>query len=101
MAKNIRQKASNLFAREVPYNKLNNIAKIRRLFKKLKGEALKSGVQIGKSSTAEEICRGLSEKLPEMSVFNDLMARCYAAARYGDIAPSHEDLKKLEKKLLK
>lgn len=101
IAKNIRQKAASLFVREEPYNKLpNDIAKTRRLFKYYKEKAKQDGVQMSKSSTSEEICRGLSEKFPEISEFNDLMERCYGLARYGEEAPLPEELTKLENKLL-
>ncbi len=98
----IRQRAEGLFAREVPYNKLpNGIAKTRRLFKYYKEKAQLAGVQIGKSSTSEEICSDLSDKLPETNDFNILMAKCYGQARYGEAEPIPEELHILENKLIR
>ncbi|QNU68055.1 hypothetical protein EHE19_006335 [Ruminiclostridium herbifermentans] len=98
----IRQRAEDLFVREIPYNKLpNGIAKTRRLFKYYKDKAQQEGVQISKSSTSEEICRGMSDKLPETSDFNALMAKCYGVARYGEAEPMPEELHMLEDKLIR
>ncbi len=102
IAKNIRQKAASLFVREVPYNKLpNDIAKTRRLFKYFKDKAKQDGVQMSKSSTSDEICQDVSEKAPETKPFNDLISKCYAAARYGEVEPLPDELTKLENRLLK
>lgn len=98
----IRQRAEGLFFREIPYNKLpNGIAKTRRLFKHYKDKAKLAGVQLSKSSTSEEICRGLSDKLPETNEFNALMAKCYGEARYGEAEPLPEELHMLENKLIR
>ncbi len=102
MAKKLRQIVGDLFDKEPPYNKLpNNIAKIRRLFKHYKSKAQQLGVPMSKSLTAEEICQGVSEKIPETKQFNDLLSRCYAAARYGEVGPTSQELLQLESKLLK
>lgn len=102
MAKKLRQMVGDLFDKEPPYNKLpNNIAKVRRLFKYYKSKAQKLGVSMSKSSTSEEICQGVSEKIPETKQFNNLLSSCYAAARYGEVAPSSQELNLLESKLLK
>ncbi len=98
----IRQRAEGLFIREIPYNKLpNGIAKTRRLFKYYKDKAQLVGVHLSKSSTSEEICREVSEKLPETSDFNALMAKCYGTARYGEAEPLLEELHMLENKLIR
>ncbi len=102
MVNKIRQRVEGLFSRDIPYNKLpNGIAKTRRLFKHFKNKAGLADVQISKSSTSEEICRGLSDKLPETSDFNTLMAKCYGLARYGEAEPLPEELHMLESKLIK
>ncbi len=102
MVNKIRQRAQGLFIREIPYNKLpNGIAKMRRLFKHYKDKAQLAGVQTSKSSTSEEICTGVSDKLPETSEFNALMAKCYGAARYGETEPLPEELHILENKLIR
>lgn len=102
MINKIRKRAEGLFIREIPYNKLpNGIAKTRRLFKHYKDKAQLAGVQLSKSSTSEEICRGLSQKLPETSEFSALMAKCYGVARYGEAEPLPEELQMLENKLIR
>jgi hypothetical protein len=102
MARKLRQIVGDLFDKEPAYNKLpNNIAKIRRLFKYYKCKAQQSGVPMSKSSTAEEICQGVSEKAPETKQFNIFLSKCYAAARYGEVAPSSQEMHELESKLLK
>lgn len=102
ISKRLRKKFDSLFDRETPYNKLpNDIAKIRRLFRNYKNKAQKDGVQISKASTSKEICQDISEKAPETKPLNDILERCYDAARYGEIAPLPQELKQLEGKLRK
>jgi sugar-specific transcriptional regulator TrmB len=97
LAKKISKATKSLFEKEIPYNKLpDEKAKVRRLFK-----YFLNGVSINISSTAEEICSQASGISPETNEFNNLMSRNYNGARYGDLAPSRQDLEQLESKLLK
>jgi len=102
MARKFRNVVEGVFDREIPYNKLpNGIAKTRRLFKHFETTAQQAGVQISNSSTAEEICQQVSGKTPKTKQFDDLVSRCYDAARYGEVAPTLEELLELENKLLR
>ncbi len=102
---NIAKKIRNMlgvFDREVPYNKLpNRIEKTRRLFRNYRDKVQHAGMIINKSSTAEEICKEVSEKNPQTKPINSLLSECYDAARYGNIEPSLKELAELESKLLK
>lgn len=102
MAKRLHDMATGLFDREIPYKKLpNDIAKMCRLFKYYKNNAQLSGVKISNSSTAQEICHKVADISPETEQFNNLLLKCYDAARYDDSAPSPQELLQLESKLLK
>ncbi len=102
MVKKISNTAKSLFEKEIPYNKLpDDKAKIRRLFKYFLNKSKQNGLSINVSSTAEEICSQTSGISPETMQFNNLMSTSYNAARYGDMAPSRQDLEQLESKLLK
>jgi len=102
MAKKLHDIATSLFDREIPYNKLpNDIAKIRRLFKIYKNNVQQAGVKISSSSTAQEICNNVSDKSPETKQFNNLLSKCYEAARYDEATPSPQELQQMENKLLK
>lgn len=95
-------RAAGLFAREIPYHKLpDDISKVRRLFKYFRNKTKRAGVNTGYSLTAQELCREAGDAEPGSEPFNGLMARCYDSARYGDAAPTPEELRKLEEKLLK
>jgi len=102
MGKRLHDIATGLFDREMPYNKLpNDISKMRRLFKYHKNNVQLIGVEISRSSTAEEICHHASAISPETEQFNKLISKCYDAARYGETAPSPQELLQLESRLLK
>ncbi len=92
-------RARGLFSREVPYNKLpDGKAKLRRLFRNFVDKSIGIGVNVKKSSTANEISRGASATVPSEKELNNLMSDSYNAVRYGDKEPSSEDLKILEEK---
>ncbi len=92
-------RARGLFSREVPYNKLpDGKAKLRRLFRNFVDKSMGIGVNVKKSSTANEISRGASATVPSEKELNNLMSDNYNAVRYGDMEPSSEDLEILEEK---
>lgn len=93
-------RARNIFSREVPYNKLpDGKAKVRRLFRNFVNKSVRMGVPVKNSSTAEEISKGSSAAAPLDTEVNNLMAKSYNAARYGDMEPLPGELKVLEEKL--
>ncbi|ACL76864.1 hypothetical protein [Ruminiclostridium cellulolyticum] len=93
-------RARNIFSREVPYNKLpDGKAKVRRLFRNFVNKSVRMGVPVKNSSTAEEISKGSSAAAPLDTEVNNLMAKSYNAARYGDMEPLPGELKILEEKL--
>lgn len=94
--------AAGIFKREVPYDKLpDDTAKVRRLMKYFISRIRKSGVKVTNASTAQEICREAGGISPVPEQFNALLAECYDKARYDNTAPSKEQLRQLEEKLLK
>ncbi len=102
LASRFQNLAAGILKREVPYDKLpDDTAKVRRLMKYFISMIRKSGVKVTNASTAQEICReaGGISLVPEQ--FNALLAECYDKARYDNTAPSKEQLRQLEEKLLK
>lgn len=94
--------AAGILKREVPYDKLpDDTAKVRRLMKYFISRIRKSGVKVTNASTAQEICREAGGISPVPEQFNALLAECYDKARYDNTAPSKEQLRQLEEKLLK
>lgn len=95
-------RARRLFSSEVPYNKLpDGKAKIRRLFRNFVYKSTGIGVNIKKSSTADEISRSASAAVPSETELNKLMSEIYNSVRYGDIEPSQGNLEILEEKFNK
>jgi hypothetical protein len=102
MAHKFRNMAAGLFNREIPYSNLpDGISKVRRLFIYFVNNVKKTGVKVPNASTARELCRDAGGIVPEASQFNALLADCYDRARYGDTAPTEQQLRQLEEKLLK
>lgn len=99
MAKRLRDRIGGLFDREVPYRKLqNDMLRVRRLFKYFYEDVRKSRLNIKNSNTAAEICSKVSESSPDTLQYNSTMSKCYDAARYGNMNPTPEELKLLERK---
>jgi hypothetical protein len=73
----------------------------KSLKNKNRNKAQQAGVRISKSSTAEEICQGVSDKEPQTKQFDDLMPKCFDSVRYGEVGQSPQELLELEHKLLK
>ena len=102
MSQKIRSTAASLFHRELPYHKLpDDIAKVRRLFGRYKERARLSGVAVRGSSTAGEICTGAAARSIQNKAFDELMQRCFDAARYGGIPPTEQERRRMEEQLLK
>ncbi len=102
LASRFQNLAAGILKREVPYDKLpDDTAKVRRLMKYFISRIRKSGVKVTNASTAQEICREAGGISPVPEQFNALLAECYDKARYDNTAPSKEQLRQLEEKLLK
>lgn len=101
MADRFRNMASDIFNREVPYDKLpDDISKVRRLLKYFISKAREHGVKVTASSTAREICRDAGGISLGTEQLNALLADCYEKARYDNTAPAPEQLGQLEKEFL-
>ncbi len=93
--------AEGISNREVPYDKLTDVLKVRRLFKYFIKRVRSSGAVISNTSTAQEICRDAGGISPAPEQLNELLAHCYDKARYDNTAPTKEQLSQLEEQLLK